>query len=171
MKKLILIFLITIIYSQFIIGQSSGFYYKYDFKSYLVSKTQNPNEYFQKIQENIKYMPIARENEIEGKLEFLLVNNGNNESEIILKHHGLRSKIESFNENYLPYLGFEAEVRLAFEKVDDKLLINNTEKFMTEFSILFEIESSNSSSKEERDADFIIKGKRVEKGQKSKVSH
>ncbi len=106
-------------------------------------------------------MPIARENKIEGRLNFLLINEGNNQSEIILKKHGLRSQIKNFNENYLPYIGFEQQVQLAFKKIDAELLIDNQEKFMTEFSVLFEMESSNSFTEKDREVDFVIKGKEV----------
>ncbi|MCR9134201.1 MAG: hypothetical protein NXI08_16665 [bacterium] len=163
MKNRIIFFflLLCLNFCKSVNGQNSGFYYKYDFKSYLLSKTQNSEKYLQGLQETIRYMAIARENKIEGKLEFLLINNGNNQSEIIVKKHGLKSGIENFNDIYLPYVGFEREVQLAFKKVDAELLIENKEKFMTEFSILFEMESSNSFSEEERNVDLIVEGKQV----------
>ena len=146
MKNVILMLLLIFTFFQRLEGQDAGCYQSYDFKSYLLEKTQNSDEYIQKIEESIRYMAIAKENKIEGRLEFILINHGNNESEIILKTHGLSSRIENFNDFYLPYAGFESTVKLAFEKIDAELLNTNDEKFITEFSILFKLESSDAYS-------------------------
>ena len=71
MRIKILALISTLLLCLNVTGQSSGFYYKYDFRTYLNSKTVNSNEYVQLLQDRIKYPAIAKENEIEGKLECL----------------------------------------------------------------------------------------------------
>lgn len=155
MRIKILALISTLLLCLNVTGQSSGFYYKYDFRTYLNSKTVNSNEYVQLLQDRIKYPAIAKENEIEGKLECLLINTGDNESQIIVKKQGLKSKKEDFNEFYLPYFIFEREIQIAFHKVDAKMLIDNQEKFISEFSIVFKIESTERIVKEHRNTDVI----------------
>lgn len=157
----IFIFLVIFIFCKPLNGQHTGYYYKYDFKTYLHTKTKDSQTYLQTIQDSINYLAIARENKFEGKLYFIIVNNGCNESEIILKKLDLKSSLDGVKDSYLLTTAFESEVKLAFKKVDKIWLLDNTEKFMTDFSILFKLEQSDTFSAVEENADIIIVGKPV----------
>ena len=142
-------------------GQNTGYYYKYDFEQYLTSKTSNPSEYLKKLKESIKYLVVARENKIEGRIDFLVINNGNNNSEILIKKKELRIPNQKNNRKSPIYFSFEQEVKKAFEKTDLEFLKENKEKFMTEISILFEITSYNTFSEDEKKVDLVIQGEEV----------
>ena len=69
-------------------------------------------------QDGIKYSTIARENSIEGKLVFLYINNGFDNSELILKNQELDSKNKHIDIKKYPFIYFEKVIRDAFYKTN-----------------------------------------------------
>ena len=66
MKNILLLFILCITCSAH--AQESGLNYKYSFKEFCINKTDGYKFVLKQIYSNMRYHPIARENEIEGSV-------------------------------------------------------------------------------------------------------
>ena len=161
--KTLSIIIIFLFFNQFLIGQNSGYFYKYSFNQFLLSKTANHKEYIESLKNKILYPPIAKENSIEGTLKYLIINSGKNEPEIILVEKKLYSQKngKEVEKSRLIYFNFDEIIKKAFNFTNNIYLNKNTEKYITEFSVIFDLEPYEKRNKSKSESEIVIKGKRL----------
>ncbi|MCB9305304.1 MAG: hypothetical protein H6565_01775 [Lewinellaceae bacterium] len=127
-------------------GQETECYRYYNFDQFLASQTVNPELFRKEFSDNLKYMAICRENNLEGDLEFLVFHHGDGEFEIIQKKRA--------------YKYFEDAVNYAFGKAKAHLKTGIEEKFIATIRIRFDIEPLEESQAFEYD--FIRTASKVQ---------
>ena len=106
-------------------GQDNFDCYEYiTFKTFLNSKIENDTNIVKQIYGNITYPKLAKKNEIEGKVEVMLINHKDKKIEVILLNHP-----ELFN-------SIENQIYAALENLE----INQEHPFITRFNIVFGID-------------------------------
>ena len=157
-KVFVVIFFLVFL-NQFLTGQDSGFYYKYRFNDFLKAKTKNKDQYLKSLKELIVYPAIARENLIEGHLKYLIINSGLKEPKLILMNQILYNPKDhkEIGKSIYKYTFFDEIIRKAFNAANAMYLNRNTEKYLTEFSVFFDLESYENNYNSE----IIIKGKKA----------
>lgn len=141
-------------------GQDTGFYYKYDFETFIRTKTQNADSFMLAFKENIKYPALLRENKVEGVLRVIVYNTGS-ELELLMKREGLMSAVDDYKSLDIDYRVLEQEVNRVFINYCSKFLKENSEKYLTEFSVLFKFQSVSNIRKPVNDPDFTIIGRGI----------
>lgn len=105
-------------------GQDNFDCYEYiTFKTFLNSKIKNDTNFVKQIYGNITYPNIAKKQEVEGKVEVMLINHKDKKFEVILLN------------NPVLFNGIENQIYAAL----DNLEINQEHPFVTRFNVVFSI--------------------------------
>lgn len=135
----LLVFLLASL-QGFLFAQEDGIYYKYPFKQFCEVKADGYKEVLTLLYRNIKYPPIARENELHGLVE-------------VIVFYDLKSGFKLFVDGEFQVL--VGEVKEKAEKVFSDMEPKGLEKFVTQFDVLFELEHLGFSNPEEVDDSTI----------------
>lgn len=165
MKTKIVLFIALLCFcSPSLWGQETGFYFKYNFNQFLLNKSKDKVEYLKGFNKNLQYPGIGRENNIEGSLEFLVMSCGDDELELILRKSKIETGLEGVKQDQIKYAIaiFERAVQKAFKETNRNFLKENTEKYLTSFTVLFDNFPFEEDKQIYEKYDFVIKGDKVE---------
>lgn len=161
--KNIILMVLFCLYFQSLLGQETGFYFKYDFHHFLETKSTDKEKYLQNFKKNLRYPPISRENNLEGALEFLVISSGNDELELILRTSKIEGGLVELKNNQLQFAAeiFKEAVQKVFEETNAKFLKENKEKYLTSFTVLFDMLPFEKDKRIYKQYDFVIQGDEI----------
>lgn len=125
--KVIVIALLLLMVIAKVDAQENTACYEYlSLKTFLATKIENDTNFVKQIYRNVKYPPLARENEIEGKIEVILMNHESEGFEVIILNQPL------------VFHSLEGQIKTALSN----LKIDQAVPFVTRFYIIFSLDAA-----------------------------
>lgn len=122
--RIIPILFFLLLGSNIISAQNTDCYEYLTLKEFMETKLESDTNFVMEMYKNIKYPPVARENEVEGKIEVILMN-----------HEYERLEVLILNQPLL-FHSLEQEIQAALSN----LKINQEVPFITRFYVIFSLD-------------------------------